>query len=102
MGLATDLGHILVNRYAGRLKSAEQFEIDERYGDFLEGFEITFGPVSEASKTEYMLSACWFNKNEFNALQLIYPSTLGVWPSDRDASAAFKAIQPCLADKKKW
>ena len=102
VGLATDLGHSIVNNYAGRLKSGEMFEVGSFYPDFLNGFDVTFGEVSLSSKEEYMLSSCWFNKNKFQALQLIYPTTSGVWPWENEATDSFRSFQPSLAEEGVW
>ena len=102
VGLSTDLAHSIVNDYAARLKSGEQFEIGQFYSDFLSGFDVTFNEVSQANKEQYMLSACWFNNNQFEALQLIYPTTSGIWPWEAQASENFLSIQPSLASPSVW
>ncbi|MBB1400090.1 DUF4262 domain-containing protein [Pseudoalteromonas sp. SG44-8] len=102
IGLNTDLAQSIVNNYAGRLKNGEEFTIGEFYEGFLEGFDVTFSGVSLKNKKEYMLSACWYNADEFEALQLVYPTTSGVWPWDADASESFLSIQPSLATNSAW
>jgi hypothetical protein len=102
VGLSVDLGHSIVNNYAGRLKAGAKFGVGNFYPDFLGGFDVTFGEVSQSNKEKYMLSSCWFNGNEFDALQLIYPTTKGVWPWAKEATESFHAVQPSLAGNKAW
>ena len=49
-----------------------------------------------------MLSACWYNNDKFEALQLVHPTTSGIWPRDADANQSFLTLQPCLATKSAW
>ena len=102
IGLSTNLSQSIINTYANLLKEKREFEKGEFYKGFLEGFEITFREVSEASKKEHMLSACWFHENKFEALQLVYPTTKGVWPWDPEATKSFHSLQPSLAEKSEW
>lgn len=102
VGLSADLGHSIVNNYAGRLKKGEKFEVGSFYPDFLSGFDVTFGEVSQPNKEEYMLSSCWFNHKDFDALQIIYPTTKGNWPWEEETTESFHSIQPSLALEKAW
>ena len=46
-----------------------------------------------------MRSACWLHGGaDFEALQLIWPDTAGVWPWDAAASEGFRASQPLLSE----
>ncbi|MBK8115773.1 MAG: DUF4262 domain-containing protein [Candidatus Accumulibacter sp.] len=98
IGLSSKLSHWMVNEYNRRIRSGEQFLPGVLYLGFLEGFAVQFGPVAREHRAEYMRSACWLHGgSEFDALQLIWPSTSGVWPWDAEASDWLRANQPLLA-----
>lgn len=103
LGLDHKLAHSVANNYCRRVIQGEEFKVGEYYGGFLQGFSVVFSPVSDKYKKEYMLSACWYHGSEtFDALQLIYPSTSGVWPWESDATENFKNIQPSVSENIKW
>jgi hypothetical protein len=98
VGLKQEIGHWLVNEYNRRVKSGESFVPGPLYLGFLEGFAVQFGTVTREHREEYMRSATWlYGSPNFEALQLIWPSTSGAWPWDSDASEWFRANQPLLA-----
>ncbi len=100
VGLDAKLSHRLVNEYNRRVRAGEQFMPEVPYSGFLEGFDVRFGIVAREHRAEYMRSACWLHGGpDFAALQLIWPTTSGVWPWDAEASEAFRANQPLLSDK---
>lgn len=97
VGLNSKLSHRLINEYNRRGRSGEQFLPGVFYSGFLEEFEVQFGPVAPEYRSEYMRSACWLHGGpEFEALQLIWPNTSGVWPWEAEASDWFRANQPLL------
>lgn len=102
VGLNHELGHFIVNDYRDRLKAGENFKAGEFYSEFIEGFDVTFEEVSEENKSEYMCSSVWFNGESFLALQLVFPTTSGVWPWQEQASPSFKSLQPSLAVNPRW
>lgn len=102
VGLNHELGHFIVNDYLDRLKAGENFKVGEFYREFIEGFDVTFEEVSEENKNEYMCSSVWFNGDSFPALQLVFPTTSGVWPWQEQASPRFKSLQPSLAVNPRW
>lgn len=102
VGLSSELAHSIVNNYRDRVKAGEKFELNEFYSDFLDGFDITFHEVSESNKNEFMLSSVWFYDCGFNAIQLVFPTTDGVWPWESEASDSFKELQPSLSGKGEW
>lgn len=98
IGLNSKLSHWMVNEYNRRIKSGERFLPGVLYEGFLEGFAVQFGTVAREHRAEYMRSACWLHGGpDFDALQLIWPNTSGVWPWDADASDWFRSNQPLLA-----
>ena len=102
IGLPNKLAASVANNYMRRVSEGEVFEIGEFYKDFLANFDITFGNVSLRKKKEYMLSSCWFYKDNFDAMQLIYPTTEGIWPWDENADDDFHKIQPSLGEPAAW
>lgn len=98
IGLDSKLSIWMVNEYNRRIRSGEQFLPGVLYLDFLEGFAVQFGPVAREHRAEYMRSACWLHgSSDFEALQLIWPNTSGIWPWDPDASDWFRSNQPLLS-----
>lgn len=102
VGLPNKLAASVVNNYLKRLREGETFEEGKFYADFLSGFDITFMRVSKRNKEAFMLSSCWYHKNTFEALQIIFPTTSGVWPWDKEADKSFHEIQPCLGESCSW
>ena len=97
IGLDQEIAHWIVNEYNSRIQSGEIFETNEFYSDFLEGFEVTFKAVEKKHFTEYFGLGKWlYNGEDFNALQLIYPSTSGIWPWDKNAPDDFTWYAPKL------
>jgi len=70
---------------------------DKFYSDFLEGFEVTFKEVTKRHYPEYFGWGNWLYKgDEFRVLQLIYPTTQGVWPWDKNAPDNYIKYMPNL------
>jgi len=100
IGLGSKLSHRMVNEYNRRVQSGERFLPGVNYLGFLEGFAVQFGPVTREHREEYMRSACWLHDgSEFDALQLIWPNTSGIWPWDAEASEWLRTNQPLLSGK---
>ena len=97
VGLKPEMGHWLVNEYNRRVKSGERFVPGVLYLGFLQGFAVQFSPVAREHREGYMRSATWLHQGpEFEALQLIWPSTSGVWPWDPEADVWLRDNQPLL------
>ena len=96
-GLKRELAHWVINEYNRRVKAGEKFEINKFYSEFLDGFDITFRPVAKKNYGNYLGWAIWYYAGEdFNVFQLVFPSTKGIWPWDKEASEDFKWFQPLL------
>lgn len=102
VGLPNKLAASVANNYMGMVGEEEVFEVEKFYQGVLAGLDITFGDVSLENKKEYMLSSCWFYKDSFDAMQLIYPTTKGIWPWDVSADDDFYDIQPSLSNPLAW
>ena len=98
VGLNSKLSHWMVNEYNRRCQAGERFQSGVLYLGFLDGFAVQFVQVAREHRAEYMGSACWLHDGpDFDALQLVWPSTSGVWPWDAEASDWFRCNQPLLA-----
>ena len=96
-GLKRELAHWMINQYNNRVKAGEAFEQNKCYSGFLENFDVTFKEVDKKHYSEYFGWARWLYKgNNFKVLQLIYPSTSGVWPWDPEAPEDFTWFIPRL------
>ena len=99
VGLKPEIGHWLVNEYNIRVRAGERFVPGVLYLGFLKGFAVQFGPVARKYRKEYMRSATWLHDGaDYEALQLIWPSTAGLWPWDPEANEWFRTNQPLLAE----
>ena len=64
---------------------------------FIEGFDCQFREVHVSHYREYLGWDTWlYGGTEFRVLQIVYPTTAGVWPWEPDASDWFRAWQPVL------
>ena len=96
-GLKQDLAHWIINEYNNRIKAGEKFIPGEFYAGFVGNFDVTFKEVEEKHYKEYFGWGRWLYKgNNFKALQLIYPSTSGIWPWEKEAPTDFTWFIPRL------
>lgn len=97
LGLGRDVAHFLVNEYNARVRAGERFSAGVLYSGFLEGFEVTFERVDRRHYREHLGWDLWlYGGDAFEALQLVYPTTSGVWPWDGDGPDSFGSRQPLL------
>ena len=97
IGLKQPLAHFVVNEYNRRVRAGEQFSPGQFASGFVEGFDCQFREVHRSHYHEYFGWDIWlYGGNEFRVLQLVYPTTDGVWPWDTEASKWFVAWQPVL------
>lgn len=98
IGLTGAIAHFLVNEYNRRVQEGERFAAHTCYSGFLEGFAVQFVPVSPMHLRDYFGWNRWlYEGDSFGVLQLVYPTTDGVWPWDEKASESFRRLQPLLA-----
>lgn len=97
VGLKHSLALSLINDYYNRSKKGEEFVIGKPYSGFLDDFDVCFGQVSEKNRKGHLCWADWYyERKPFKALQLIYPSTSGVWPWEKAATEDFLWWQRAL------
>jgi hypothetical protein len=96
-GLKRELAHSIISNYNDRIRAGEAFVPGHFYDGFIQGFAATFKVVERRHYHEYFGWARWLYKgDDFHVLQLIYPSTSGVWPWDAGATADYTWFIPRL------
>jgi hypothetical protein len=97
IGLKQPLSHFIVNEYNSGVRAGERFNPGQRVDGFIEGFECEFRAVHPSRHGNYMGWNMWlYGTTAFNALQLVYPTTSGVWPWDPAADEWLRVHQPML------
>lgn len=100
IGVRPSLGHSMINEYNDQVRKGVRFERGKQYSGFLEGFNIYVEPAKAKLLAEYTLGCDRFYKGEsYSVVQLIYPTTTGVWPWQKTASEWFRSNQPMLGRK---
>lgn len=94
------MAHSVINEYNSRVRDGEIFEVGKYYSGFLEGFDICIGAVPLSVYDDYLgQDIDFYGGRDFQAVQVIYPTTEGVWPWTNDAPESFLQWQPVLAKK---
>ena len=97
LGLRGELAHWILNELAARAREGFRYEAGDVVDGLLEGFPVTFRPVPPEHVEPHFGWARWFyDGGDFPTLQLVFPTTAGIWPWDAGASASFLAAQPVL------
>lgn len=96
-GVSPRLGASMVNEYNRRVRDGFRFERGVLYEGFLDGFSIYVEPARRALLGNYTLGCeRYYGSDDFDVVQLVYPSTQGEWPWQADAPDWFKHDQPML------
>jgi uncharacterized protein DUF4262/uncharacterized protein DUF4265 len=97
VGLRRDLAHPILNELAARARSGYRYKAGDRVAGLIEGFDMEFRPIAKAQIEPHFGWARWFYDFEpFPVLQLVFPTTAGVWPWDPNASEYMRKTQPLL------
>lgn len=97
IGLKQTLSHFIVNEYNTRIRGGERLQIGTRVAGFIEGFDCEVRAVDTSHYQNYVGWNLWFYEGAgFQVLQLVFPTTAGVWPWDDEADISFKDWQPLL------
>jgi hypothetical protein len=97
VGLKQPISHFIVNEYNRRVIAGERFPDGTTVDGFLEGFPCLMRAVDRRHYREYFGWSRWlYDGDGFEVLQMIYPSTDGIWPWDSNASEYFKKRQTLL------
>jgi len=98
IGLKRPMAHSVVNEYNRRVRAGEHFECGKFYSGFLEGFDVFVEEAPlEAYEDYFGQNIDFYGGTNFKVLQLIYPTTKGIWPWANDAPESFRKWQPILA-----
>jgi hypothetical protein len=98
IGLKRPVAQFVINEYNRRIRAGERFEAGTRHEGFLEGFSVQFEIVAPEHFDYFGWDWWYYDGNCFDVLQIIYPTTIGIWPWDPTASESFRKRQPILAD----
>jgi hypothetical protein len=99
IGLDQPIAHFVVNEYNRRVRSGERFIPGKRYDGFLDAFLVQFEVVGADRFDEYLgQNKRLYGGKDFEVLQIIYPTTDGIWPWEERASEWFRGRQPILSD----
>ena len=97
IGLRDELAQFMINEYCARVRAGEALSVGQRASGLLDGFDCEIREVSASHYQEYVGWNLWlYGGPKFRLVQLVYPSTTGVWPWNEDSDAAFRAWQPVL------
>lgn len=100
VGLKRPMAHSVINEYNSRVCDGEIFEVGKYYSGFLEGFDICIGAVPLSVYDDYLgQDIGFYGGRDFQAVQVIYPTTKGVWPWTNEAPESFLQWQPVLTNK---
>ncbi|RRH98108.1 DUF4262 domain-containing protein [Mesorhizobium tamadayense] len=98
VGLKPELSQSIINEYCRRARNGERFGVGQRASGFLGGgFDCQFGAVHPDHYPEYFGWDIWFYDGlDFRDMQLVYPTSSGIWPWDAEADQWFCKQQPLL------
>lgn len=97
IGLERPLAHFVVNEYNRRVRAGERFAAGTRHDGFLDGFDVQFELVTPDHVDNYLGWNTWlYRANSFEVLQIVYPTTDGIWPWEPGAPEWFRERQPIL------
>ncbi len=99
-GLKSEIAHPMVNNYKNRILDGEVFKPGKYYSDFLSDFDVCFVKVAKKHFNEYFGWGLWLhNGDDFEVLQMIWPTTDGVWPWHDDKSNFYEWAQSILNER---
>lgn len=97
IGLRADMAQWMINECYLLMQGGTRIEPGARVAGLLEGFECVIGEVAPERSREYMGWATWlYGGPNFRALQIVFPTTAGVFPWEPAASESFRRLQPLL------
>jgi hypothetical protein len=97
IGPRPELGGFLVNEYNRRVQKGKRFKRGTKYSGFLRGFSVYFEPALREKYRRYTYGcARYYDGREYSVVQLVWPSTTGVWPWNKSASKWLIRNQPML------
>jgi hypothetical protein len=101
IGLKASLGSYIVNEYNRRVRTGEVFRRGILYEGFLEGFAVYVEPAKSAVVAAYSFGCDRYYKGaKYPTVQIVWPSTSGVWPWQARASEWLRSNQPMLGRRR--
>jgi len=98
-GLKPDLRHTLLNNLNKMIEAGRSFRDGESCTDLLDGYRCYSQKFPKKHYREYLGWDKWFyGGDEFEAVQMLWPSTEHVYPWDSQASESLKNAQEILTD----
>lgn len=98
VGLPAKVAANVIHDYYDRVKAGGPLEVGKRYSEFIGGFDMQVELVDKSRYEDYLAIGIDFHGNqEFLCVQLVAPSTQGVWPWEPGAGAAYYQAQPRLS-----
>jgi Domain of unknown function (DUF4262) len=97
VGLRPEMSQWMVNEYNRRVGTGEHFQRGVLYSGFLEGFEVYVEPTRRKLVAEYTFGCDrYYDNRPYEVVQIVWPSTAGVWPWRKRANDWFRNNQPML------
>jgi hypothetical protein len=98
IGLRPNLSGFMINEYNRQVRAGTRFQRGVLYPGFIEGFEVYIEPVRLKRRlAEYTLGCDrYYGDKAYAVVQIVWPSTAGVWPWQKTASEWFVNNQPML------
>jgi Domain of unknown function (DUF4262) len=98
IGLKRPIAHFIINEYNRRVRAGERFVDGQIAGGFVQGFDCLLREVDRVHYRDYFGWNRWlYDGDLFEVLQLVYPTTEGIWPWQAGASDWFRKWQTILA-----
>jgi hypothetical protein len=73
--------HAIIAAAVSAIDEGSRFEVGSTSAEVLHGYDVCFGAVLPARRTELLTYASWANRRRpFEALQLVLPDAAGRWP----------------------
>ena len=80
VGLPQEVAHPILWEAYRRFERGERLGPNDSYEGFVKGYTVTFIEVSDDARDKYFGFANWFYKDQFPALQLVWPAADSRWP----------------------
>jgi hypothetical protein len=97
IGLPPDVMHSVLNVAGESIRAGRRYEPGTDTCELLEGYACKLLPFPRIAYLAFLGYARWFyDGDDFEALQCVWPDQAGRYPWDAGASEEFKALQPVL------
>lgn len=91
----------MVNEHNHQVRAGTRFQRGELYDGVLDGFVVYVEPAKPQLLADYTRGCDRHYKGAaYPVVQLVWPSTAGIWPWQRSASEWLRTNQPMLGRKR--